>query len=151
MARHGKNKIGRIFEERFAAAGIIKESAPEKLDRVVFCFKYFDSTHKTFTVDHLPKQFGKWLLEKFRGYGQMPFADFAPLRGNPSIHSHVADVARINAHGGFPKQIPPDLWADRPWQIAIQNKIRAIGFIRDSVFHVVWIDPDHKFDPGRGR
>lgn len=152
MAKRNKNNRGSggINEAKPGTTGAIQQRAPAKLDRVVFCFKYLDCANKTFSIDQLPRQFGKWLLEKFRGYGQMPFNAFAPGQGNSQIHSHIVDVERINAHGGF-KLIPQDLWIERPWQIAIQGKIRAVGFIRDSIFHVVWIDQDHKFDPGKGR
>ena len=120
------------------------------MDSVAFCFKYLDLSHKTFSLDDLPKKFGNILLARFKGFGQMPFAELAPATGNKTLHSHTAEADRICAHGGF-RDVPTDLWQSRPWQLMIQNKMRAIGFITERVFHIVWIDKDHKFDPGKGR
>ena len=118
----GKPKTeARVSDSPPAHIGLVQQSPPPTLDRVVFCFKYLDATHKTFTIDQLPRQFGKWLLNRFCGYGKMLFGEFAPLKGNPSIHSHRAAVERIEAHGGF-KMIPEDLWQERPWQILIQGR-----------------------------
>jgi hypothetical protein len=136
-----------IHEQRPGTTGAIRQPPPPKLDRVIFCFKYLDVTNKTFAIDQLPKDFGKTLLERFRDYGKMPFAEFAPMQGNRALNSHHAKAERIEAHGGF--NVPPDLWQERPWQFKVQNKIRAIGFILGSLFHIVWIDKDHKFDPGK--
>lgn len=74
----------------------------------------------------------------------MRFKDLVP---NKSLHSHVIQIERVKAFGGF-KGVPEHLLA-RPWQIKIQSQMRAIGFLVQNVFHVVWIDIDHRFDPGK--
>lgn len=135
--------------EREAKGAISKPSVPT-LGRVVFCFKYLDAKHKTFSLERLPKKFAKTLLERFRDFGDMDFSVFAPPAGNASLHSHKASNERVEAHGGFPG-VSAELWEERPWQFAIQGKVRAVGFLISSIFHVVWIDADHKFDPGKGR
>lgn len=112
-------------------------------DRVLWCLKYLDAKHSTFKIDRLPKDFGKTLLERFREYGNWPFGDFAPNKG---IHSHLADIERIEAHRGF-RGVPEQLWHERPWQFQLQGKMRIIGFLLGTVFHIVWIDVEHKFDP----
>ena len=134
--------------KREAQGEIAKPKVPSP--SVVFCFKFLDAKHKTFSLDRLPKKFCKTLLERLREYGRLDFSDFAPPAGDGGLHSHRAERERIEAHGGF-KNVPDDLWRERPWQFSIQGKRRAIGFLLRQVFHVVWIDSDHKFDPGKGR
>lgn len=114
-------------------------------DRVLWCLKYLDAKHQTFDIDNLPKDFGRILVERFRDYGRMPFGDFAP---NKSIHSHRVDAELIEAHGGF-SHVKEELWKERPWQFQLQNKMRIIGFLLRNLFHIVWIDVDHKFDSSK--
>lgn len=137
---------GSITEFRPGITGQIKQLPPPDLGRVVFCFKYLDAATKTFRLDQLPKNFGRLLLERFCEYGKMRFVDFAPHTGNDGLHSHTANPTLIEAHGGF-KAVPSDLWQERPWQFMIQGKMRVVGFLLGSIFHIVWIDPEHKFDP----
>ncbi|MCH8046001.1 MAG: hypothetical protein IID44_19990 [Planctomycetes bacterium] len=145
MAKNRKTPKYLIQTEEPKVRGAIQEPKLPPSDRVLWCFKYLETGHKTFRIDQLPKDFGNILLVRLQKYGAMAFREFIP---NNSLNSHLADIERIEAHGGF-RGAPEELWHERPWQFSIQNKMRAVGFLIGTVFHIVWIDINHKFDSSK--
>jgi len=48
----------------------------------------------------------------------------------------------VNSEFKHPNHIPPDVkWA----VISIKGKERIAGYLEDNVFHIVFLDKDHKF------
>jgi hypothetical protein len=75
-------------------------------------------------------------------------------------HRHQILLSESCEPGGF-TGIAPDtetLWTDESWSFAIsdgkgnpERGWRVHGFIYQGVFHVVWLDPDHKLYLDKGR
>lgn len=136
----------RINAGEVSTKGRIRKPELPRGDHVVFSFKYLDMACKKFRVEALPKNFGRALLERLQGYCKMPFNEFVAPPNPDAIHSHRVVFGDTSEQRGF-GNIPAELWQERPWQCQLQGKIRAIGFLLGSVFHVVWIDVNHRLYP----
>ena len=67
------------------------------------------------------------------------------FRGNKTIRSHAIKWDDTSAPGGF-AHLSEQMQACEPWQFAISaNEYgRVHGILLDTVFYVVWFDPEHR-------
>lgn len=148
--RRKQRQAGRIpkQEKPKGASGFVPQPAQSASNRVVWCFKYFDDNHKVFSIGEKPNDLAKRLLGRLKQYGSWTLNEFTRA---VAVHSHKVDPEKVHRHGGFTTVSYESLWMERPWQVQIENKMRIIGFLVRDVFCVVWIDLEHKFDPGNQR
>ena len=121
---------------------------PEKPDlgRIRFSFAFYDSRHETSKRvtfhNKYPKEFSSklkeledWTLEKF----------IQSRDDNHRIHPIDWKDTRVK-YNGFGLESEYD---ENAWQFSIAgNKYgRVHGFFIENVFHIVWLDPQHKVYP----
>jgi hypothetical protein len=72
---------------------------------------------------------------------------------------HMITFKETTEPDGFRTIDPSDeeLWTDTPWQFAVpgvrgepSGVWRVHGFITEEMFHIVWLDPQHRLYPLNG-
>jgi hypothetical protein len=74
----------------------------------------------------------------------LPLRDLLQPINPDAMRSHTIRFAETTEINGF--QINPDESRDAPWQLGVKTMKdgRIHGFWKENVFHVVWLDPEHK-------
>jgi hypothetical protein len=122
--------------------------------QVKFSFQYLDLESEKFGFDRCGIEFLKCFLCEMKRLGRHTVAEFCEWDNDR--HSHAIEFSETTEPGGFPglddQLEPEEFWQfglvrTRPW--------RVHGFFIDSVFYVVWLDPEHrlsgtKTDPASG-
>lgn len=110
---------------------------------VRFSFKYLDLRSEKFAFRYCETDFLESLLEEFRRLSACTVSEFCEW--DNERHSHAIAFAETTEPDGFPgldDQLEPEVF----WQFGLVRKRpwRIHGFFIDSVFYVVWLDPDHR-------
>lgn len=116
---------------------------------VRFSFKYLDLAHEKFSFERCEIGFLRCLFEEFRCLSARNVSEFCEY--DNARHSHAITFADTTEPSGFPgldDQLEPEVC----WQFGIcrTRPWRVHGFFIDSVFYVVWLDPEHLLDGRRG-
>ena len=119
--------------------------------RVRFCFDYLQPDHPRFPLSKCSEEFLSTLLRAIVDYRTWTFDQFMDMN-NPD-HRHRLNFKETAEPDGFSGIDPNDenLWTEEAWQFALpgvrgtpSGGWRVHGFIADDMFHVVWLDPEHK-------
>ena len=115
---------------------------------VRFSFKYLDLISEKFAFELCDREFLRCLLEEFKRLSARSVSEFCEY--DNERHSHFITFADTTEPGGFPgleDQIEPEVF----WQFSLVCNCpwRVHGFFVDSVFYVVWLDPEHRLDGQR--
>jgi hypothetical protein len=115
---------------------------------VRFSFKYLDLESEKFAFGRCESDFLRCLLDEFKSLSACNVSEFCEYDNDR--HSHAIVFPDTTEPCGFPgieDQAEPEVcWQfgilrDRPW--------RVHGFFIESVFYVVWLDPEHRLDGQR--
>jgi hypothetical protein len=115
---------------------------------VRFSFKYLDLVSEKFAFERCKNDFLRCLLEELKRLSACNVSEFCEY--DNERHSHAItflDTTEPNGFPGLEDQLEPEyfwqfsLVRNRPW--------RVHGFFIDSVFYVVWLDPEHRLDGRR--
>ncbi|MDX2271052.1 MAG: hypothetical protein NW237_03760 [Cyanobacteriota bacterium] len=129
-------------------AAPIKATAPPSFQGVSFSFRYLDSHHPKFSVNHKDIHYLIALLERWRSLCSQTALELKQSR-SPALRCHPIDWddPKVSESSfGIPNQ---EQLVDIPYQIAISANEhgRLHGFFIKEVFYVVWMDPDHNLYP----
>lgn len=150
MAKKGKQKYGSsLIPKTSSPVSAIPRPAPIDAD-LVFCFKEMDLFCEKYSIKKAPENFLVDFLTRMKDISSIPFQEFlgvTPSRNPKSLRSHLITFSGTSEPHGF-KQLKHSDWAEKPWQFQIsKNRGRIIGYLRGSLFHVVWLDMDHLLYP----
>jgi len=131
--------------------GITRQEVKPNPNRVRFCFDYLQPNHPKFPISACSKEFLQTLLCDIVRYGEWTVGHFKDMNNNE--HRHLTNFKETSEPDGFSDIDPTgdDLWTEEAWQFALPGTYgeasagwRIHGFIVDDMFHIVWLDPEHK-------
>jgi len=114
-----------------------------------FSLRYLDPTNEKFKLDDCCDSFFRHLLRKMKDYGNLSIDEFRDENIDP--HRHRITFENSTEKDGFPFT-EDDVGSDEAWQFPLaegspgskEAAWRVHGFIRDSVFYIVWLDHSHR-------
>jgi hypothetical protein len=111
---------------------------------VSFSFKYLVLAHEKFTFTGRDYNYLHAVFERMRLICGMTVDDMR-IRNARSLRCHQIKWDDTSEPDGF-AHLPEQLQDTCPFQFQFSSNEhgRAHGFFIDSVFFVVWLDPDHK-------
>ncbi len=119
---------------------------------IVFSFNFFQPEHLRCNAQQRDGHYFRALLDRLKVVGQLKVKQFRTMHAarNPqALRIHPIDWNHpkiIQSGFGIPHRQDLDQQA---WQFSLskhQNG-RVHGFLIDTVFHIVWLDPDHNLYP----
>ena len=137
-----------------AAEKVRADNIPKPLGSVAllsFSFRYLHQPTAPKTKFSLEKCANNYLpkfLGRLKEACKLTLRDLQLSKPRDTLRSHPIAWHETTEPNGF-EDIDPELWEGSEWQISItSNKHgRLHGFVIGSIFHVVWIDPDHELFP----
>lgn len=125
---------------------IPKQEAPS-LDSspVTFSFKHLDlGSNSKFHLQECDVAFLHSLLENLKQMSSWTVAELCDYENGK--HSHHIHFDQTTEPDGFPALLDHQLEPEYFWQFSLDPKTfwRVHGFILDSTFFIVWLDPQHK-------
>jgi len=119
---------------------------PEGL--VTFSFRHYTASEKFCLppADRLPTYVPQ-LLDRLKHVGAMKVTEFRSEKSR-SLRAHQHDWHNTSESEGF-AHLGEQLRSCEPWQFCLSANEhgRVHGLLIDSVFYVVWIDPNHALYP----
>ena len=111
-----------------------------------YSFKYLDLHNKKFSLQKCEKGYLKQFLTRVKELSDFTCKSFIENRST-TIRSNSINWEN-SSENGF-KNVDPQNWKEQSYEFSITaNKHgRVHGFIRDPVFYIVWIDPNHELFP----
>jgi hypothetical protein len=142
--------MGKIKWNQPSNDGSIKPPKIPKNENIVFSFAYF-SADSEINCSESDSDYFHTLISRLKTVGQMSVKQFKtchavyykPLRAHPIDWSHPKIV---KTGFGIPQR---DDFDEAGWQFSVSKAEhgRVHGFLIDTTFHVVWLDPLHKLYP----
>lgn len=117
-----------------------------ELEKIKFSFNFYDPRHDTSIKVTFKNQYPKEFVSKLKEYENWTVREFTQCRGKPHrIHSIDWKDPKVK-YGGFGLASEYD---ENAWQFSIKGNTygRVHGFFVGNVFHIVWLDPQHKVYP----
>lgn len=136
-----KDKRGRIRPDP-PQAGRIRTGIPAPETHLRFSFRYLHP--KPPVSQNFPDGYWAELLRCFKQISELRRADLLGNR-NPALRAHGIDWAKSNFPNGF-EHLPEQYREYAGYQLSVRRDTygRVIGFIREDVFYVCWLDPNHE-------
>ncbi len=76
----------------------------------------------------------------------MTYLEFIHPRNPKTLRPHKIQWEETTEPEGF--NLPPELWEAESRQFSLsKERGRIHGFMYESLFYIVWIDPDHNLYP----
>lgn len=148
MAKGNRPRIPRQDAPKRTSGQIPSATAPPEKG-VLFSFKHLDLSKK-FSPARADGQWATKLVQRLKAVCQMESREL--LSSNEDEHRcHPIDFVKTSEPDGF-RSLPTHLRNDcQPHQFGLGKRNgRVHGFFTGEVFHIVWLDPDHKlYDGGR--
>lgn len=115
---------------------------------ISFSFQYIDPGHSKFGFSAQDSTYFCKILERLKDLSAFTLTEFTTNRGS-TLKSHCIDWKRTSEPDGF-THLNEQFQGYTPYQFAISRNEygRVHGFFIGSVFHIVWLDPDHQLYPG---
>jgi len=120
-------------------------------ERVVFSFAYFNPDEPDINATGRDGHYFECLLRRLRDVGQMRVSYFRTVTATNynALRSHPINWKHpkiIRSSFKIPQRPKLD---ESGWQFSLSANEhgRVIGFLIDTVFHVVWLDPGHALYP----
>lgn len=136
-----KIKAGKTKAQK---TGIVSGGYVEPPGTLTFSFRYIDTSNDKFiTVGQSGGYFSK-VISRLKDLSTITEREFLSDRGG-SLKSHPIDWRDTSEPDGF-RHLNEQLQAYTPYQFAVSRNEhgRIHGFLIGSVFHIVWLDPEHK-------
>lgn len=115
--------------------------------RFAFSFACFDREHEYFNLGGKNEDgtVGRWFLELMDCLKNVSNMTFQQLKESKKYDAHPVNWKTANvSRPGNDEQL-------EYWQFRInKSKGRVIGFLIDSVFYIVWLDPHHNLTNSEG-
>ena len=109
-------------------------------EHIIFSFKYLDLKDETFNVNKCDTKWFVQLLERKKSYCMMTAQE--TKQGGKSTRCHPIDWSDTCKSGFNIPNLSDDI---EEYQLSISKANgRIIGFFTEHIFHVVWLDPEHK-------
>ena len=111
--------------------------------RVSFSFKYLQTTHRKFQFSHKDSQYFCKLLDRLKHICELSWQEMRTTH-KESLRCHDHRWHETTEPNGFGlKGQIADL---QGWQFQLSSNEhgRVHGFFLDTVFFIVWLDPEHK-------
>ena len=110
-------------------------------ERLVFSFRHLDLNRPKFPLPAGEEYLGT-LLRRLRDLSDWTAGEFIADRSR-SLRAHRIDFVETSEPGGF--DLPSRL-VGAEWQFSLSSNEhgRVHGHLVRNVFHVVWLDPDHR-------
>lgn len=118
--------------------------------RFAFSFACFDRKHNLFNLGGKNEDGtvgGRWFLDFLDCLNNIPNITFQQLKESRTYDAHPVNWKTANA------SCPSDgkQLEDEYWQFRInKSRGRVVGFLIDSVFYIVWLDPHHNLTDSEG-
>jgi hypothetical protein len=110
--------------------------------RVRFSFKYLDTTHPKFAFKSQGSAYLVVLLDRLRDLSQLTMQELLSSRSK-ALRCHPIDWDEVSEDSfGIPNE---EQIASQPYQFSLSSNAhgRVHGFIIDTLFYIVWLDPNH--------
>lgn len=116
---------------------------------ISFSFQYLDRSSVKFDYAKCESSYFCKVIERLSALCTISQRALHADRGS-ALRAHPIDWQETSEPDGF-VHLHEQLWESKPYQFSISSNAhgRVHGFFIDSVFFVVWLDPDHKLYPGK--
>lgn len=136
----------RVKAPSFAAIpSAIPRPNPQPDSLVRFSFKHLDlHSNPKFSLDRCAGDYLDRLLTRLKDVCQLTIQEFRTNKSK-ALRAHTINWEDTTETDGF-SCLNSQLRDNEPWQFALTSNAhgRVHGFLLDSTFFVVWIDPEHK-------
>jgi hypothetical protein len=114
-------------------------------DTLRFSFKYLDADHRDFQFEAQETAYFLKLLARLQALSSLRLTDLWQSRQHHALRWHPIEWSRTTQKQGFPRTVPEEAQANA-WQFSItaNEHGRVHGFLVESTFFVVWLDPLHR-------
>ena len=144
------NKRRTVPRPRSPANGLVIPTPKQLHDGLLsFSFKYLQAAHEKFNLDGLDKVeslrgYLETFLGRLRDLSTMKVSEFCQP-SNKAIRAHTIKWDETSEPNGF-GHLSEQMQACEPWQFSISANAhgRVHGILLDSIFYVVWFDPEHR-------
>lgn len=125
------------------SAGVVAPS------NISFSFQYLDKASDKFDYSKCESSYFCKVIERLSALCTFNQTALHADRTS-SLRAHPIDWRKTSEPGGF-AHLHEQLWESKPYQFSISSNAhgRVHGFFIDSVFYVVWLDPEHQLYPGK--
>lgn len=136
-------KAGRLEKPE----GKMRAGTPEIQRRISFSFRHIVQAHDKFHYTQRDAAYFCKVLERLSSLSDFTLQEFHACR-SPAMRTHPIAWEETSEPNGF-SHLNEQLRSSRPFQFMISANAhgRVHGFFVDSVFFVVWLDPDHLLYP----
>lgn len=121
-------------------------------ENISFSFKYLNFNSK-FTISECELDYFDRLLQRLKILGTMKMEEFLDKKHIDVLRNHKIDWEKDGVtETGFNLPLEADI-LDEPWQFSVSSgrkNGRVHGFIIGNIFYIVWFDPKHNLDIGKG-
>ncbi len=139
----GKIKAGKPK----TTAKVVPAGATRDAPTLRFSFRYLDLKHKKFGIARRDGKYLSSILDRFKSLSEMRAKELLTSRSG-SLRVHEITWKDTSEPGGF-TALNPQLreWPAHQFQVSANKHGRVHGFFIESVFFVVWLDPEHNLYP----
>jgi len=116
---------------------------------VTFSFRFLEIRPTKFCPTLAGTNYLKAFVERLKAICGLTLDDVR-LRNLGALRCHPIRWIDTSEPEGF-QHLPPDVDDSQPWQLQISSNKhgRLHGFFTGSLFHLVWMDPEHLLYPGK--
>lgn len=118
-------------------------------DLVRFSFRHLQLDNPKFSLPGVERleTYLPQLLDRLKAISGMRISEFRTNKSH-SLKAHTHDWCRTSEPHGY-CHLSSQLQSCEPWQFCLSANEhgRIHGLLIDSVFYVVWVDPDHALYP----
>ena len=152
MARHG-NDVRKIKAGELPSRSgkIVATDVHAALtDRIKLSFKFLTTDHATFKYTDRDVRYFSSLLERLKQLSSLQAADFHRYMESWRNHRVDWNDSRVSM-SGFSIRGHEQLDANAfQFSVSKSEHGRVVGAFIDTVFYIVWLDPQHQTYPQRG-
>lgn len=137
VSRLNNNKAKTRDDDSFKRkANTRQEFSEDRYKLLCFNFKYIDKNQGQTFEEWEEEKLLSIMMERFKHLSDNNIME--AQKGILTLYGDFPSKSNFN----YPSYIPDNVnWAS----IRLQNKERVIGFVKDNIFYVVFLDKDHGF------
>ena len=122
-------------------------ASPVYNQNLSFSFKYVDTGSSVFTLKNQQMRYIFLIIERLKEFSAISKNTLISNRNDKSTRFHPINWKDTAYPKGFSIK-ETELWQEKSYQFSLgKSKGRIAGFLIDSVFYIVWVDPKHKIYP----
>lgn len=143
MPNPKKNKIKKTEPKLAPSSSKIKPTKVESARGISFFYRYFNDGNDKFLVTNRDARYLEALIQRLRDLSTMTVNEITVTNAK-SRRCHAIDWNKTTETCfGFPNE---EQLVDTPYQFQISSNEhgRVHGFFIETVFYIVWLDPEHK-------